>query len=138
MTAGYPFIRYKNGDIGVLDARQCPCGRGLPLIREVQGRTNDFVVAMDGTRVHDVAFGMVLRETPGIRAFKVIQETLEFTRVLLAVNGQYRDDSEEKIRATLKARLGQGVQIAIEKVEHIPPEPTGKFRYVVSRISKDM
>src|SRR5262249_6681412 len=39
---GFPFIRYRTGDVGVLDDRMCECGRGLPLIKELQGRTTDF------------------------------------------------------------------------------------------------
>ena len=30
-----PFIRYKTGDLGALADEQCPCGRGLPLMKEI-------------------------------------------------------------------------------------------------------
>ncbi len=44
-TRDFPFIRYRTGDVGVLDTAACACGRGLPLLKEIQGRTTDFVVA---------------------------------------------------------------------------------------------
>jgi len=47
-TRDFPFIRYRTGDIGALASAPCPCGRGLPLLQEIQGRTTDFVVARDG------------------------------------------------------------------------------------------
>jgi len=31
-TRDFPFIRYRTGDVGVLDDRLCSCGRGLPLL----------------------------------------------------------------------------------------------------------
>lgn len=133
----YPFIRYKNGDIGVLDDRRCDCGRGLPLIREIQGRSNDFIIAADGSVVHGVAFGMVMRDTPGIRAFKIIQEDIGHTRVLLSVNAHYHPESAQRIRDALNARLGNAVQVTVEIVPEILPEPTGKYRYVVSRIARN-
>ena len=47
-TRDYPFVRYRTGDIGVLQAEKCACGRGLPLLKEVQGRATDFVVSSSG------------------------------------------------------------------------------------------
>jgi phenylacetate-CoA ligase len=36
-TSHFPFVRYRTGDVGVLDDKPCSCGRGLPLLREIQG-----------------------------------------------------------------------------------------------------
>src|SRR5262249_31655440 len=69
-TRDFPFVRYRTGDIGVLDDRPCQCGRGLPLLREVQGRSTDFVVASDGTPMHGLALIYVLRELTGIESFR--------------------------------------------------------------------
>ena len=38
-TEDFPFIRYRTGDIGVLGTKICSCGRGLPLLQEIQGRS---------------------------------------------------------------------------------------------------
>ena len=35
-TRDFPFLRYRTGDVGVLDDRACACGRGLPTLREVR------------------------------------------------------------------------------------------------------
>src|SRR5262249_49292664 len=37
-SPGFPFIRYRTGDVGILDDQTCDCGRGLPLLKEIQGR----------------------------------------------------------------------------------------------------
>ena len=57
-TGDFPFIRYRTGDVGVLSDRDCACGRGLPVLGEIQGRTTDFVVARDGTVMHDPFNGL--------------------------------------------------------------------------------
>src|SRR5208282_1388559 len=44
-SGDFPFIRYRTGDIAVVDTSHCACGRGLPLLKEIQGRTTDFVIA---------------------------------------------------------------------------------------------
>ena len=134
-TGDFPFIRYRTGDIAVLDNQPCSCGRGLPLLREIQGRATDFVVAVDGTVMHGLALIYILRDLPGVEAFKIVQESLEKTRVLLQTNTCYAPSSEEKIRIGFRARLGEVVEIIIDQVAEIAPEPSGKFRYVVSHVA---
>jgi len=79
----FPFIRYRTGDVAVLDERSCACGRGLPMLKEIQGRTTDFVVSADGTVMHGLALIYILRDLAGLRAFKVVQHSRLRTEVLL-------------------------------------------------------
>ena len=69
-TADFPFVRYRTGDMAVMDDRRCACGRGLPMLRELQGRTTDFVIAADGTVLHGLSLIYIVRDLPGIHAFR--------------------------------------------------------------------
>jgi phenylacetate-CoA ligase len=133
-TQDFPFIRYRTGDVGVLDSAPCACGRGLPKLKEVHGRTSDFVVARDGTPVHGLALIYVIRDIPGIRAFKIIQESLDQTCVLLQPGTGFDPKCIPVIRMGMRARLGMDVSIDIKQVQEIKPEASGKFRYVVSKV----
>ncbi len=133
-TSDFPFIRYRTGDIGVLSEEQCACGRGLPLLKEIQGRSTDFVVAHDGTVMHGLSLIYVLRDLPGIGSFKIVQESIERTRVLVVKANGYEDSVATRIINGLKQRLGSEVEIVVETVNEIPPEKSGKFRYVVSHV----
>lgn len=134
-TRDFPFIRYRTGDIGVLDSRPCGCGRGLPLLKEIQGRSTDFLIAKDGTVMHGLALIYILRDLPQVRAFKIVQESLDLTRVLVVPENRLDADLIEKIRRGFNSRLGNEVEIQIEEVAEIPAEKSGKFRYVVSRVA---
>jgi phenylacetate-CoA ligase len=134
-TRDFPFIRYRTGDVGTLDPGSCSCGRGLPLLREIQGRTTDFVVASDGTIMHGLALIYVMRDLPGIEAFKIIQETKLQVRVLVVKGEKYSPMVEAAIRRGIRARLGQQVLVEVEQVEDIPREQSGKFRYIVSNVA---
>ena len=134
-TSDFPFIRYRTGDIGILDDRRCTCGRGLPLLREIQGRTTDFIVAHDGTVMHGLALVYIMRDLPGIDAFRIVQENLQLTRVELVANALYGPQIEAKIVSGFRARLGASVRVAIDQVDALEPEKSGKFRYVVSRVA---
>ena len=133
-TRDFPFIRYRTGDVAVLGAEPCACGRGLPVLKEIQGRATDFVVAADGTVMHGLALIYILRDLPGVRQFKIVQESLLHTRILLVQDESFDKGCVPGIKAKAQARLGTGVKITVEQVDEITPERSGKFRYVVSHV----
>lgn len=135
-TGDFPFIRYRTGDIAVMDDKPCACGRGLPVLREIQGRATDFVLAQDGTVMHGLALIYTLRDIPGMAAFKIIQESLERTRVLIVPNAECNVPAAIiRIQRDFAARLGDGVTVDVEKVSEIPAEKSGKYRYVISKVT---
>jgi phenylacetate-CoA ligase len=134
-TGDYPFIRYRTGDVGVLGSEPCSCGRGLPLLKEIQGRSTDFLVAQDGTVMHGLALVYILRDLPQVKAFKISQESLDLTRVQVVLEAPLDDTLRAKIMAGFRARLGSAVVVEVEQVDAIAPEKSGKFRYVVSKVA---
>lgn len=134
-TPEFPFVRYRTGDVGVLSGTACACGRGLPVLEEVQGRTTDFVVAQDGTVMHGLALIYTVRDLPGVERFKIVQVSLERTEVLLVTNPSFRSESEARIIRDFRRRLGEKVEISIQRVAEIPSEKSGKYRYVTSRVA---
>lgn len=134
-TKDFPFIRYRTDDVGVLGDKPCSCGRGLPLLTELQGRSTDFLVAADGTVMHGLALIYILRDLPGIKSFKIVQESLSLTRVLIVPEQALDVDTRLKIENGFKARLGQSVDVMVEVVSEIPAERSGKYRYVISRVA---
>ena len=110
-------------------------GRGLPVLCKVEGRTTDFVVAQDGTVMHGLALIYTLRDLPGVERFKIEQMSLDCTRVRVVASPQFGTTDEERIRRDFRARLGATVEVRIERVNEIPAEASGKFRYVSSRVA---
>lgn len=137
-TRDFPFVRYRTGDVGVLaapDDAPCACGRTLPVLKEVQGRSTDFIVARDGTVMHGLALIYIVRDMPGVAGFRIEQESLDLTRVKVVTEPGFPADGDARIRAGMKARLGQAVEVIVEHVEQIAAEGSGKFRYVLSKVS---
>lgn len=134
-TSDFPFIRYKTGDIAIKSTEPCSCGRGLPVLRDIEGRSTDFVIAEDGTMMHGLALIYILRELEGIEEFKIIQETKQLTRVQVVATKELTESLILEITQGFKKRLGKNVKINIEPVNLIPAEQSGKFRFVVSKIA---
>jgi phenylacetate-CoA ligase len=134
-TRDFPFIRYRTGDVGALGGEPCPCGRGLPVLARLDGRTTDFIVASDGTIMHGLALIYVLRDIPAIDAFKIEQLSLHHIQVLVTALRPLDEDLKALIHNQFCDRLGEDVRIDIHHVDEIGRERSGKFRYVTSRVT---
>jgi len=74
---GIPFIRYKIGDVAVLSDKKYPCGRGLPLIGDVEGRLLDLIVTPDNKIITGVFFPHLMKEFKEVEKYQVIQKSKE-------------------------------------------------------------
>ncbi|MBS0346301.1 MAG: phenylacetate--CoA ligase family protein [Proteobacteria bacterium] len=133
-TRDFPFVRYRTGDVGVLANKPCSCGIKLPVLAEVQGRTTDFITGADGTVIHALALIYTVRDLPGVQRFKIVQHSIERTEVLVVADERFGEHECQRIRSDFAARLGASVQVDISSVSEIPPEKSGKTRYVVSHV----
>jgi phenylacetate-CoA ligase len=129
-----PFIRYATGDFGALTSRRCPCGRPTPLLERIEGRSTDFIVAPDGTILHALSVIYILRVIEGIAEFKIRQKEVDRFHLHIVRNEKYKMEDESRIREGLRKRLRAPVEVTIDYVDSIPPERSGKFRYVISEV----
>jgi phenylacetate-CoA ligase len=134
-TQEFPFLRYRTGDVAVAHGAACACGRGLPLLKEIQGRQTDFVVAADGTVMHGLALIYILRDLPGLESFKIVQESVARTTVLLHAGAAFDRTRAAEVVERFQRRLGRSVEVDVQFVNHIDAEASGKFRYVVSHVA---
>jgi phenylacetate-CoA ligase len=131
----FPFLRYRTGDMGVLSDELCPCGRGLTVLKSVEGRTTDFIVTPEGKVLHGLALIYKVRDTRGVKLFKIVQEDYDIIRLELVTDSGFGAYEEADIRADWFKRLGGNVNIEFKYLEKIEPEKSGKHRYVVSKVT---
>lgn len=132
---GQPLLRYELGDRGVPSDRACPCGRGLPLMEQVTGRTADFLRAEGGYRVQGISIiENTLTKLPGIRQMQIVQEEPLRLRVHLVPGPGWGPEVAAELTATLRGILGQGMAIDLVPGERIPQEKNGKYRFTICRV----
>jgi phenylacetate-CoA ligase len=129
-----PFIRYRTGDMVKLSADSDKYGRGLHVIEEVVGRNTDFLIHENGSIIHALAAIYILRETPGVEQFKIIQQAVNDFEVLIVTNPLWNPESLITIAEKFKSRFGGKCKTDIQLVNQIAPEASGKIRQVVSKI----
>ena len=133
-SAAQPFIRYRTGDVLRLAREPAAGGQGLHVIAEVTGRQTDFVVAADGRVMHALAVIYVLRAVPGIAQFKCVQHAIDRMEVMIVPDAHWNDAAHHAVVAGLRARLGDTLRVDVRMLDEIPPEASGKHRYVVSHV----
>ncbi len=131
-----PLIRYKVGDVVVGSTRHCRCGRGLPLLERIEGREADYILTGDGRLISGISltenFALHIQGTTQVQ---IIQERHEMLRLRLVVDEQFGFRSQQQIRALVEQTFGPSMRYQVELVEHIPQEPSGKYRFCISPIA---
>ncbi|MCI5120564.1 MAG: phenylacetate--CoA ligase family protein [Candidatus Electrothrix sp. AUS4] len=137
MNYAMPFIRYQVEDVGIPLGTMCSCGRGLPLMGKVTGRVADFLINRKGDRVAGVSLiENTLTKMPGIDQMQIVQNSLD-DMVLNIVPGREYSDFVESSLSDYFMTIFPGISICINKVKEILPEPSGKYRFSICRISSE-
>lgn len=131
LNRSMPLIRYEIGDLASLDTdMHCPCGRSLPLIGNIQGRTTDFLRLPSGRLIAGPALTLLVADMRDVRQVQFIQaDPAHVTLKVVAGNG-YSQRTEEELRRRMLPYLEQEISLAIVTADSIPSEPSGKYRFV--------
>jgi phenylacetate-CoA ligase len=134
INADMPLVRYDTGDRARRAAGAgCLCGRGLPVLRAIEGRTDDVVVTRDGR--HIGRLDPVFKADLPIREAQIIQESLDRIRVLYVPTAAYSQADGEALVRRIHDRVGE-VEVVLQEVGEVPRTANGKFRAVVSLVGK--
>jgi phenylacetate-CoA ligase len=139
---GMPFIRYAIGDVGKPSDEVCPCGRGLPIMKSIEGRVSQFMAVYDEKlgRVIPVStaapglFGGVLMHLP-IEQFRIIQESLNKVVIKAVKRKRYSEEHTKFLINHIRKYLGDNIIIEIKFVDYLPPLPSGKRSIFTSKIN---
>lgn len=127
-----PFIRYNLNDIASFSKNKCPCGRTFPLINQIKGRSNDYMLAEDGTKVP--FFNPYFKgAAPRVYEYQIIQEDINRFTIFLVPGKSYCGEGEKIFIPVIK-RFFPGAKIDLRIVKSINREKSGKFKAFISKI----
>jgi len=132
-----PILRYQVGDMGALSDRRCPCGRGLPLLEKIEGRIADYVVTPSGEMISGISltenFAVMVS---GIAQLQIVQEEVDRFVFRIVKGPEFGPQSLETIGALVAERFGVNIRYECEFVDRIPQEPSGKYRFCISKVTQ--
>jgi phenylacetate-CoA ligase len=99
------------------------------------GKIAGLLALPDGRLCHGAVSSHALHHLPGIVTFRTHQRRMDWIEVLLVVNEAFRPESIARIQQRYRRLLGPQVRVDCRIVDHIPPDPSGKRRHVISDVA---
>jgi phenylacetate-CoA ligase len=130
-----PVIRYSVGDIAVPSEDECSCGRPLPLIREIQGRSADYIATKEGRYISPFTVVSSLNEANGVDQFKVTQREDCSIEVWIVTHQDDTESVTEEVERSCRHLFGE-TPLEVHVVEKIENSESRKFRAVESRLAE--
>lgn len=125
-----PMIRYDTGDLAFV--QETVDG---PAIRCFEGRVIDTVVARDGSELSPYRITDALRDIPGLRRFKVTQQTIDEFDVAVEID-EAAASVRQRVESVFERLLGTGLQLKVLAVDQLICDGAQKFRPVESRVAR--
>lgn len=131
-----PLIRYEVGDVAAwAEDQNCACGRHLPLLTEVQGRTTDFLVLSNGRHISGPALTLVVADMPQVRQVQFVQKALDQIVLRIVPGRGYGPQTADELRRRLSIYLGSPTVLTIDETQSIVSEISGKYRFAINEIT---
>lgn len=130
-----PLIRYEIGDYAEAGA-PCPCGRGLPTLARIVGRSRNLVVLPDGRRHWPLVGFDRYRAIAPVRQYQLVQHDLEHIEVRLVVDRPLTEAEEAQLAEVIRISLGHAFRMRFRYYpDSIPRGPGGKFEEFISLVA---
>jgi len=131
-----PFLRYRTGDLAVPTLRTCDCGRGFPLLDRIEGRMFDAIVTPDGKSAGGFFWTYLSRAVPGIEQFQIEQRERSGVVFRIVPGPEWKEEHKQELERKIKENMGPSFGVTFDVVREIPLTPSGKFRFISSRLGE--
>jgi phenylacetate-CoA ligase len=136
MNRGMPLVRYEVGDLATIAPGRCSCGRGLPRLGRVFGRTTDILYAPDGRKISGVSIlDTFVIHVPGVHQAQIVQDALDHVILRIVRDSGFGPASVAHLGQTVSRVFGPAMRHHIEYVEAIAPTPRGKYQFTICQVS---
>jgi len=131
-----PLIRYRVGDLAVIDPdAKCPLGRPGRVIEQIYGRTANFLIAGDGSRISNIS--VMAKKCRNIRALQAVQKEIGQVTLRVVPQPEYNVQTDEPFMIKqFRKKMGDEsrMKIDVEYVDKIELTSAGKFLSIVSKL----
>ena len=129
-------LNYRLGDVAHMLPAGCTCGRTLPLMSFIEGRTDDWVMLSSGEAIHPQSIRTLFTSEKEISQYQVVQRRPDHFTVAVAGVAE-NSDLVDRIGVRFRERFGEAVSVDVSFVVSIEPSVGGKIRPVISLVGAD-
>ncbi len=135
-----PLLRYEIEDRGSPKKGVCPCGRGYPMMKMLEGRSGDLFILPDGSKIPPLRVfktRLILDSNVAAKRYQIIQEEPDSFVVRIVPTANFTDAIASQIKKQLVSDLNYPVTVEIETVDEIPLIDDRKLRVNICRVTRD-
>lgn len=128
-----PLVRFRTGDLVRLDEESDleRIAFGVDTFSGVIGRSGDFLVAPDGTKL--MGIDHIPRGIRNVVRMQVIQESPDFVRILVVAEPSFGSSDQADIEANVRKKIPPSIRWEIALVSDLERNQAGKAPYVIRR-----
>ncbi|MCX7735859.1 MAG: phenylacetate--CoA ligase family protein [Candidatus Kapabacteria bacterium] len=131
-----PFIRYDTGDIATISDEKCDCGRNFKLLKDIVGRSVDYLITPEGKHIHGWFFLYIFWQyCQGIKHYQVIQNTIDTVNIKIVKDHSFENSQISKILDAVRLR-SENWKVEFEFVDKIERTGAGKFKFIINNLNK--
>jgi phenylacetate-CoA ligase len=128
-----PLIRYEIGDYAEVGG-SCPCGRGLPVLTRILGRTRNLLVLPDGSRIWPRLSLSRLPTVAPVSQVQMVQIDTETLELRVVADTPLAEPDLAALRDYIAGRLDHPFAVRVKQVDAIPRAKSGKFEDFLSLV----
>ena len=131
---GMPMIRYQIGDRAAWSEKfNCKCGRGLPLLGRIEGRSMDVVTTPENLKLGGTFWTILFRTKRGIKQFQVLQKNIKGITVYYVPEDNFTKQLLKYYENKIKEKCGKNFEVLFIKKNVIKKTVSGKHRIVIKK-----
>lgn len=135
-----PLIRYEIEDRGSPKKGVCPCGRGYPMMKMLEGRAGDLFILPDGREIPPLRVfktRLILDSNVAAKRYQIIQKEPDSFVIRVVPTTNFTDAIAGQVKKQLVSDLAYPVKVEIERVDKIPLIDDRKLRVNICQVHRE-
>ena len=133
----FPMIRYKTEDWAVISNKICECGRVFPLVKDIIGRSGDFILTSSKNLISATTIEFAIDYIKNFKDLQIVQKYIDMIEIQIVPDILYTKEEGEKFAEDVNTRIGKDMNISIVLMDKIDRPFNQKRRFIKSDISKE-
>jgi phenylacetate-CoA ligase len=129
-----PLLRYELRDHAEVGP-PCPCGRGLPTLRRIVGRSRNMLTLPGGEKRWPLVGFAEYRAIAPIRQYQMVQTAVDALELRLVAERPLNAAEEAALTAVVQRSLGHPFALRFDYRDRLLPAASGKFEEFLSLIA---
>jgi phenylacetate-CoA ligase len=131
-----PFLRYEIGDTAEpwQGSRNSKLGCTRKVLKTITGRVHSHFKTIKGELIHGLFFTHQFYYLDWVKQFQVVQERVNHISCILVLAAEPVKTDLERVRAHIRAAMGDNCAVEFRIVDQILPSASGKHLYTICKV----